>query len=382
MDRLRQAVGDEQLNYLGTSYGTYLGPTYANLFPDRIRAMVLDGVINPPSYASFDHGDGDIVGPDTHIVPAHPQPSGRRRTRCRNSSPQCAAAGPDRCAFAAPSAAETSAKFDALMDRAANGTDGRAGLSRHPDRYLLPRRDTCYGSALPARRRGRGLARGTAAPRGGRRRRLPGYHPDASVGHHRPRTATATRGVWPTIASTPTIRTTRRVYPEMARGPRSAPRYFGTLWTYLAMPCALWPAEDADRYMGPWDAETSAPILLISRLYDPATPHGGAMAAAETLANARLLTIDGWGHGSSWPAAAPAPTTPWPPTSSTWNFLRRHRLPRGCCALQRAGTGRSRCGATGSDARAAGCTIISARLGDPGRGPVRHAGGIAPRGKW
>ena len=41
---------------------------------------------------------------------------------------------------------------------------------------------------------------------------------------------------------------------------------------------------------------TSATILLISRLYDPATPHASAIAASESLANARLLTIDGWGH--------------------------------------------------------------------------------------
>jgi pimeloyl-ACP methyl ester carboxylesterase len=49
LDRLRQAVGDAALTYLGSSYGTYLGETYAQLFPDRIRAMILDGVINPPS---------------------------------------------------------------------------------------------------------------------------------------------------------------------------------------------------------------------------------------------------------------------------------------------------------------------------------------------
>ncbi len=91
--------------------------------------------------------------------------------------------------------------------------------------------------------------------------------------------------------------TTRRSTRRWRAAPRSALRYFGTLWTYLALPCAFWPAEDADRYTGPWDAETSATILLISRLYDPATPHGGAVAASETLANARLLTIDGWGHG-------------------------------------------------------------------------------------
>jgi pimeloyl-ACP methyl ester carboxylesterase len=43
MDRLRQALGDEQLTYLGYSYGTTLGSTYAELFPDKVRALVLDG---------------------------------------------------------------------------------------------------------------------------------------------------------------------------------------------------------------------------------------------------------------------------------------------------------------------------------------------------
>ncbi len=47
MDRLRQALGDEQLTYLGYSYGTTLGSTYAELFPDRVRALVLDAAVDP-----------------------------------------------------------------------------------------------------------------------------------------------------------------------------------------------------------------------------------------------------------------------------------------------------------------------------------------------
>ena len=43
MDLIRAAVGDETLTYLGYSYGTLLGATYAELFPDRVRALVLDG---------------------------------------------------------------------------------------------------------------------------------------------------------------------------------------------------------------------------------------------------------------------------------------------------------------------------------------------------
>ncbi|WP_127554077.1 alpha/beta hydrolase [Actinoplanes sp. OR16] len=47
MDALREALGDEKLSYLGFSYGTLLGATYAQLFPDKIRALVLDGAIDP-----------------------------------------------------------------------------------------------------------------------------------------------------------------------------------------------------------------------------------------------------------------------------------------------------------------------------------------------
>jgi pimeloyl-ACP methyl ester carboxylesterase len=47
MDLVRQALGDEQLNYLGFSYGTQLGTSYLERFADHVRAMVLDGAIDP-----------------------------------------------------------------------------------------------------------------------------------------------------------------------------------------------------------------------------------------------------------------------------------------------------------------------------------------------
>ena len=47
MDRLRQALDEDKLTYLGYSYGTTLGSTYAELFPDKVRAMVLDGAVDP-----------------------------------------------------------------------------------------------------------------------------------------------------------------------------------------------------------------------------------------------------------------------------------------------------------------------------------------------
>lgn len=47
LDLIREAIGDELLTYVGFSYGTRLGATYAELYPDRIRALVLDGAVAP-----------------------------------------------------------------------------------------------------------------------------------------------------------------------------------------------------------------------------------------------------------------------------------------------------------------------------------------------
>jgi len=47
VDVLREAIGDDQLSYLGYSYGTSIGAVYATLFPERVRALVLDGSVSP-----------------------------------------------------------------------------------------------------------------------------------------------------------------------------------------------------------------------------------------------------------------------------------------------------------------------------------------------
>ena len=50
LDLLRAAVGDQKLSYLGFSYGTYLGTVYADLYPTRVRALTLDGSVDPRQY--------------------------------------------------------------------------------------------------------------------------------------------------------------------------------------------------------------------------------------------------------------------------------------------------------------------------------------------
>ena len=294
MDRLREAVGDAALNYFGTSYGTFLGATYANLFPDTIRAMALDGVIDPASYAGVDRGDGGDAGPESTSFLRILSNQGSTDA-LQEFIDRCAAAGPDSCAFAAPSAAATGAKFDALMERlraepmVVQGVAGTLTVTYSIvidvvwiSLYAAP---TWSDLAQGLQRLEEGDAAGFLVAT-----HTLGGPPAAAY-------ANVLEGQFANNCLDTDNPDDPARYREIARRADERTPYFGSLWTYQALPCAFWPGEDADRYTGPWDAETSAPILLLSRLYDPATPHSSAVAAAETLANARLLTIDGWGHG-------------------------------------------------------------------------------------
>ena len=61
LDVLRAVLGEEKLTYLGKSYGTYLGTTYAGLFPEQVGRMVLDGVV-PPDLSSEEINLGQAQG--------------------------------------------------------------------------------------------------------------------------------------------------------------------------------------------------------------------------------------------------------------------------------------------------------------------------------
>ncbi|WP_232832006.1 alpha/beta fold hydrolase [Nocardiopsis sp. FIRDI 009] len=54
MDAVRRALGEDRIDYLGYSYGSYLGTVYSSLYPDHVRGLVLDSVVNPdnPWYES------------------------------------------------------------------------------------------------------------------------------------------------------------------------------------------------------------------------------------------------------------------------------------------------------------------------------------------
>src|SRR6185436_20934703 len=60
LDSLRKAVGDDKLTYVGYSYGTAIGVQYANLFPAKVRALVVDGVLDPVEWTTGT-GNGTTV---------------------------------------------------------------------------------------------------------------------------------------------------------------------------------------------------------------------------------------------------------------------------------------------------------------------------------
>jgi pimeloyl-ACP methyl ester carboxylesterase len=88
-----------------------------------------------------------------------------------------------------------------------------------------------------------------------------------------------------------------RAWPSIARRADRRTPYFGSLLTYIStQPCASWRTRDPDRYLGPWDARTSAPALILGTRFDPVAPHESAVKLARIMPRSRLLTLDGYGH--------------------------------------------------------------------------------------
>jgi pimeloyl-ACP methyl ester carboxylesterase len=281
LDLLRQAVGSPQLNYLGVSYGTLLGATYANLFPAAVRALVLDGNVDPVAWSRPGRLDPSLR---LHSDLA----TGRTATAFLS---RCGRAGRARCAFAAGGARATRAKFAALVRR----------LRAHPQRF---RGDVIDPPALLSSFAG--VLFTTQAEPGN----FPGWAGFAQV----------LQAIWqranPKPPPTPPVMR-RYAGPEQAaavacsdspspRRPAAYPRFarlsvrrsgiLGRTWVWGDFPCALWPARAADRYAGPWNRPTANPILVIGNTGDPATAYRGSVRMARLLARARLLTVRGFGH--------------------------------------------------------------------------------------
>jgi pimeloyl-ACP methyl ester carboxylesterase len=283
LDRLRAAVGDDALTYLGVSYGTALGATYANLFPTRVRALVLDGVTDPVAYTHslFAWTAGSLRNTEQVLT-------GFART--------CAAAGPQGCALAGRG--DVRRRIDVLLARLRR-SPVPAPNAPVPGLLDYPTAQTLIFSALYNTPLWPLLATGLAAAEQG----------DGSVllGLVAAGTGTAptdydnTRDAQAGILCTdsPAPRDPAR-WPAFVRQlERISPTAAGAVGWLVGLPCATWPAQAVSRYTGPWNARTSHPVLLIGVTHDPITPLASARKLAGLMGpSAVLLTHDGYGHTS------------------------------------------------------------------------------------
>ena len=279
LDLMRAAVGDRALSYVGYSYGTYLGATYANLFPGKVRVLALDANTDARTYAG---GPRDTV-PFGRVNA--PLASGETLDQFFSL---CAAAGP-RCAFTAEGNPRTA--YSTLVQRL------RANPFPLPDGSHVGYAElvdfTLSGLYNPA-----GWAAAAAT--------LQQLY-EATSGGGGAKTAMTTAGptdgyvnvreaLFASVCGETRNPTNPFAYADIAaRADRQAP-YVGAFWTYLTLPCAAWPAHDADRYTGPWRVRTANPALVLNTRYDPATRLGNAVRMTDLLPGSRLVTVEGWGH--------------------------------------------------------------------------------------
>lgn len=277
MDAIRAAMGVRTISYLGFSYGTYLGALYADRYPSRVRAMVLDGAIDP-ALSSAAGTIRQAAGFDRALAAF--------LAWCADNS---------KCDFARrgnPLTAfhdlTTSLRHETLPAKVGGEKrtlgPGEANIGIATALYAGRGRDGWerLGTALrdAAQGDGSGLLELSDIYTG---RRPGGRYDDQTDAFYEIGCLDA--------PAPPTVAAVRRTAAQAAR---AAP-VFGASNTWLGLPCTFWPAKP-DGKPGPIHAVGAPPILVIGTTDDPATPYESAQALSRELQSGRLLTYVGEGH--------------------------------------------------------------------------------------
>jgi pimeloyl-ACP methyl ester carboxylesterase len=291
LDLLRAAVGDEALNFAGYSYGSFLGTTYANLFPDRVRAVVVDGVLDPIGWTTGESREASRIPFTTRIR----SDLGAQAT-LDEFFRLCDEAGEEGCAFAPDSGARYAALAERLLEEPLEIEDPETGEIVTVTYAMLVNATlgVMYSSfAWPDF--AAGLAELEALASGDTGSAAAGFLADVDD----PLRYVGFLEGFPGVACSDSVNPTRsRAWSAAARDPELSSGYFGRLWTMISSACAVWPGADDDRYLGPFTAETANPVLVVGTRYDPATRYEGAEILRSLLPNSSLLTVEAWGHTS------------------------------------------------------------------------------------
>ncbi len=283
MDLLRDALGERKLNYFGFSYGTFLGATYASLFPRNYRAMVLDGPLDADNYIN------------RPMQGLREQTAGFERALGRFFQ-ACAA---DQAACLGFGGKDPWDAYDSLIDQA--NAHPLAATGYTPDPRPVKGDDVIAAAVVPmyAKQLWPLLAQALSAAQGGDGsliRQLTDeffYGRDPDTGQYSPGT-----DLYFTIGAGEQ-RYTRDLGTYFEAGDDAFGMfdhfYFNT--GYVELNYGLYPIHDKDAFYGPFKASNQSPTpLVVATTYDPATTYRGAQRLVRDLGNARLLTMRGDGH--------------------------------------------------------------------------------------
>ncbi len=273
MDILRAALGERQLDYFGASYGTFLGATYADLFPKNVRRMVLDGAIDP-SLSNEDLTLGQAKGFQTAL-----------RAYLQDCVDQGDCVLGDSVDEGAQRVRQLLDEIDAEplptgSDREL--TEGLAVLGIILPLYVKEYWPLLTGALTEAIERGRG----------GQLLQLADQYTSRGPEKYTDNSLEALYAVncLDHSDSIPTSEVPARI-PEFEKASPS----FGRFFAYGLSTCASWPIKSGNvtRAM---DAAGAPPIVVIGTTRDPATPYEMAEAMADQLESGRLISRDGDGH--------------------------------------------------------------------------------------
>ncbi|MEF2978724.1 alpha/beta hydrolase [Subtercola sp. YIM 133946] len=273
LDALRASVGDTGLNYLGYSYGTFIGSEYADLFPTKVNRLVLDGVVDPTS-TGFDSTIGQATGFE-----------GAMRAYLADclSGSNCPFSG---TVDNAAKQVQTLLKaVDASPIKASDGRELGSSTLLTAIFYPLYSKDSWpYLSQMIAQ-----VKQGQADAAFQLADAYNGRNSDGTYQNNQTEAFTAINCLdYPAVTDDATI--AKQNAELIAASPT-----FGPWWTYGDIGCASWPVP-ATRTPAPVSAPGANPILVIGTTDDPATPYEDAQSVAKQLESAQLITFVGEGH--------------------------------------------------------------------------------------
>ncbi|MGW0335626.1 alpha/beta hydrolase [Streptomyces sp. NPDC003011] len=279
MDIVRAALGDGKLNYVGASYGTFLGATYAGLFPNRAGRLVLDGAMDPSLSArrmNLDQTAGFETAFQSFAKDCVQQPDcplGRKGTTTTE-------VGRNLKAFFE--------KLDARPIPAGDADGRRLGESLATTGVIA----AMYDEGAWAQLREALTSAMKESDGAGLLVLSDGYYErEAGGSYANLMFANAAVNCLDLPAAFDTPDEVRKAVPAFEK----ASPVFGEGLAWASLNCAYWPVA-ATGEPHRIEAKGAAPIVVVGTTRDPATPYRWARALAAQLSSARLLTYEGDGH--------------------------------------------------------------------------------------